>query len=197
MWVRLPPRTPSSRCGGSPIGRGAWFRTMRLWVRPPPPVPLLYSEEFIMALGVEGYWISPRGSVFEVREHTLFMIEHPELFGLDGDIRVANVRAARSYRDELITDAIKKRWIRIRFASGSVSDMINAWRFDTKTFDNIMALYEDLEITFWETPISFSELSTGVRWTSTMREFAQTLIESHPVEMQRIIEQRKLFEKLT
>lgn len=139
--------------------------------------------------GFEGYWISPHGDVYEVEEHIKFMHDNPGIFGLQSDdprfIRVPG----STNRADLVIEALRKGWIRVR-VSGRGNDMVNVWRMDAKTVDNLMKLYEKQPIASWEKRVDFSEFATGRLWTSTMKELLAALMaeKSKSPEMLQVLE---------
>lgn len=134
-----------------------------------------------MAVGrIGGYWIAPNGDVYEVTEHTLFIARHPELFGFDPDDE--RIKYYESYRDELVIDALRRGWIRVRLVRKGY-DMVNFWRLNSRVIDNLLSFYESMPIAYWETPVVFTEVFTGIRKVMTPKEFFAGVFVEQPLLM--------------
>lgn len=58
-----------------------------------------------------GWWISPKGKVYEIDEHFFFVQERPELFGFAGKDAE---KWKSSDRDAVLRKVIARGWIRVR-----------------------------------------------------------------------------------
>ena len=59
----------------------------------------------------EGYWISPKGTVYEIIEHFDEIRSNPKRFGYSEAEAAGWTRADR---DRVVTDAVLRGWIRVR-----------------------------------------------------------------------------------
>lgn len=125
-----------------------------------------------------GYWISPRGEIIKAHDHFLYIREHPVLFGFDendprlsGSVRrkFGSFKGLRSFRDEVLIEAIRRNWIRIRMLVNE-SDHVNVRKLDRKTLDRLFDFYSRFPAGYNSKQTVFTELSSGMQFRKTPKE---------------------------
>ena len=92
-------------------------------------------------MSIEGYWVSPSGKVTEVKtSHIDYMLEKPQVFGmtkqhmLDAyDKYDEKIGLEGSAREELMLEAVKKGWVRVRTDQRSQGLNVQVWYLDDRT----------------------------------------------------------------
>jgi len=115
----------------------------------------------------DGYWISPRGDAIAINEHARYISEHPQQFGFHPDD--PKIRKYWEHREELLTTAVKRGWIRVRMLPRAL-DMVNFYKMSPKTAENIWSFYSSLPVAYMDKQTVFLELATDQRWQQSPRE---------------------------
>lgn len=92
----------------------------------------------------QAYWIAPEGTIYAVpHSHISFMAEHTELFGITREDYLERYRSHNEKpgwegkaRRELMTEAIERGWIRLRFVPKSATWTIELWEMNDTAKQN-------------------------------------------------------------
>jgi len=87
-------------------------------------------------LNVEAYWISPVGKIMEVEQrHIVTICNHPEWFGLEKKYLEKIFKKHKEptgwegvARGEIMTELMKKNWIRVRYVERPTKWVIEFWQ---------------------------------------------------------------------
>ena len=93
---------------------------------------------------LEGYWISPSGKMIEIPgTHIEYVVRNPETFGYTRDElqSIADkhgelINAEGKARDEVMTDILKKEWIRVRYDKRR-EWVLQIWTLSKRIKDNL------------------------------------------------------------
>jgi hypothetical protein len=93
----------------------------------------------------QAYWIAPEGTIYTVPlSHINFMAEHTELFGITREEYLERYRLHNEKlgwegkaRRELMAEAIKRGWIRLRFVPKSATWTIELWEMNDTAKQNL------------------------------------------------------------
>lgn len=101
---------------------------------------------------IEAYWISPDGDIYLVpKKHINFIAENLEMFGIfqKGFVELFEKFGEPSgfegkARNEVMTDAIRQGWVRLRYNPNNHSWTIELRNFDIKTKQNLGKWIEEI-----------------------------------------------------
>jgi len=123
-----------------------------------------------------GYWISPSGEIIRVHDHFAYIREHPEQFGFQpDDPRLTGRRTSgdfpnlKKFRDEIIIEAIRRNWIRVRLLPNA-SDHVNVRKLDRRTTGRLFDFYSRFPAGYNSKMTVFTELASGAQFENTPKE---------------------------
>lgn len=88
----------------------------------------------------EGFWIAPDGQLFQVYDHFSFVKEDPVRFGFTEEFiksRPDEKRLKEGARARVLTEAVRRGWIRVRRVPRGVSMIFEVWRITDETLFRI------------------------------------------------------------
>jgi len=130
-----------------------------------------------------GYWIEPEGEVIPVDDHFVYLLEHPEKFGIEQSEVEGISFTDKEKREELLLRAIQNNWIRVRRTGGMSS--IECWKLTDWTLARIQTFCK--KINAWESDmITINEIakknSYPIRVKDLFSEDVMRLISSKRID---------------
>ena len=136
----------------------------------------------------ETFWISPEGYIYPLRNkrHLTYVIDHPHLFSFDPERYRSLLKKYHEkwwhdgeVRRLILTEIIKKGWIRVHFTGRPYLYTVETWQFNDTSLSNIKRWIQKGLKENWlykNTDLRFVEDKTKKSWKRDINEFLQTIV---------------------